>query len=210
MRTTIRGVTMFSMFRDTVVGLGAATLALVAGLPLPAHAAYIVTLEQVGSNVVATGSGSIDTTDLSFSASGFSPAGIIPNNGTISTGSKSLDPVNLYLGITGPVSFGSGITTIADSGSGDKVQVEGAGNAVIVPGSYVSGNPLSDSSTYDNGTFASLGVTPGTYVWTWGSGVHADSFTLNIGAAAVPEPGSLALLVMGLAGLGMVLHTRRA
>lgn len=31
-----------------------------------AEAAYIVTMEQVGSNVVATGSGSIDLTSLSF------------------------------------------------------------------------------------------------------------------------------------------------
>jgi hypothetical protein len=39
-------------------------------------------------------------------------------------------------------------------------------------------------STYDNVTFATIGVTPGTYEWTWGSGAHADSFTLD----AVPAP----------------------
>jgi len=74
---------------------------------------------------------------------------------------------------------------------------------------YVSGNPLSDTSTYNNATFASLGVTPGTYVWTWGTGTHADSFTLQIGPAAVPEPASLTVLALGLAGLGMALRTRR-
>ena len=45
--------------------------------------------------------------------------------------------------------------------------------------------------------------------WTWGTGANADSFTLQIGAAAVPKPASLPLLVMGLAGLGMALRTRR-
>ena len=62
-----------------------------------------------------------------------------------------------------------------------------------MPQSYVSGNPLSDTSTYLNQTFSSLQVTPGTYVWTWGTG-EDQNFTLIIGAAAIPEPASLKLL----------------
>jgi hypothetical protein len=30
-------------------------------------------------------------------------------------------------------------------------------------------------------TFATIGLTPGTYAWTWGSGIDADSFTIEIG-----------------------------
>ena len=37
-----------------------------------------------------------------------------------------------------------------------------------VPQGYVSGGALSDSMTYNNATFASLGLTLGTYVWSWG------------------------------------------
>jgi hypothetical protein len=44
-------------------------------------------------------------------------------------------------------------------------------------------------------------VTPGTYVWTWGSGANADSFTLDIEATAVPEPSGLLLFGGGLAAL---------
>jgi hypothetical protein len=58
------------------------------------------------------------------------------------------------------------------------------GFVLFVPNGYVSDSPLSDTSTYDNQTFVTLGATPGTYVWTWGSGADADSFTLDIGTIA--------------------------
>lgn len=49
--------------------------------------------------------------------------------------------------------------------------------------------------TFANRTFATLGLTQGTYIWNWGSGANADTFTLNIGSAAVPEP----LTILGAA-----------
>jgi hypothetical protein len=65
----------------------------------------------------------------------------------------------------------------------------------------VSGNALLDSASYNNATFSSLGVTPGTYVWTWGPGVN-QNFTLQIGPAGVPDEGStIGLLFLALAAL---------
>ena len=50
---------------------------------------------------------------------------------------------------------------------------------LIVPRGYVSGTFLSNSATYSGKTLATLGVTPGTYVWTWGTGAN-QNFTLKI------------------------------
>ena len=71
-----------------------------------------------------------------------------------------------------------------------------------MPLDYVSDFPLSDSSTYDGKTFSSLGVTPGTYKWTWGSGAN-QNFTLVVGTA-VPEPSTWAMMLLGFAGLGFM------
>src|SRR6516162_5994902 len=127
--------------------------------------AYTVTLEQVGSNVVATGSGPINLTGLTFDGtSSGGTTGITPNLGGIFTGPTSGLMADVYLGVSGPSNFGSGNATLASSGSGDLVGLFGIGGSLSVPAGYVSGAPLSDSMTFDNATFTSLGATPGTYV----------------------------------------------
>jgi hypothetical protein len=151
---------------------------------LPASAAYVVTLTQEGKDVVATGSGSIDLKDLGFDVTGDAGGGLEPASGTIVTGPETFPPTDFYKGFAGPTSFGSGGSTLASSGSGDVVGIAPSRSPVIiVPSGYVSRNPLSDTSTYDNTNFAKLGVTPGVYTWTWGSGTNADSFTPRRGSA---------------------------
>jgi hypothetical protein len=50
--------------------------------------------------------------------------------------------------------------------------------------------------TFNNKTFADLGVTPdSTHVWTWGTGLENQNFTLQIGPDCVPDAGSTVSLV---------------
>jgi len=73
-----------------------------------------------------------------------------------------------------------------------------------VPDGYTSNTRLTTSSTYTGATLASLGVTPGTYVWSWGSGATADSLTLQIcnNDDTGVRAGFETLLFTGLAGIG--------
>jgi hypothetical protein len=193
--------------------IGAATLI---GLSAPpGQAAYIVHLTQEGSDVVATGSGTIDLAGLSVAGPGvLSQNGeILPSAGDIATGPADvpLTPLDVYTGFTGPTSFGDGGDTDADSGSGDTVGLAKSSFSfgvpvLFVPKGYISGSVLSDTSTYDGASFASLGATPGTYKWAWGSGADADSFTLKIG---VPEPSTWVMMLAGFAGLGWLASKRK-
>jgi hypothetical protein len=163
-----------------------------------------VTLTQQGGDVVATGSGEIDLTGLSFLESASAASIMEPSLGAIGTGASGGS--DFYSGVTGPGSFGSGGRTVASRGSGNFVGINGSADAVLVPMGYVSDSPLSDTSTYGGQTFTSLGATPAKYEWTWGTGAN-QNFTLEI--AAVPEPATWAPLLTGFAALGAMMRSRR-
>ncbi|MNL72451.1 hypothetical protein D3C87_1977660 [compost metagenome] len=82
--------------------------------------------------------------------------------------------------------------------------LDGFSGTVYLPVGYVSGSALSGATTFAGATFASLGVTPGTYTWTFGAGAAADSVVVTTGAVVsnvhnVPTLGQWALVL--LAGL---------
>src|SRR4026208_516826 len=71
--------------------------------------AYLVTLEQVGSNVVANGSGAINLTGLTKASTLFGgPQRERSRYRVYTDGSTIGSTFDGYFGFTGPMSFGSG------------------------------------------------------------------------------------------------------
>ncbi len=101
--------------------------------------------------------------------------------------------------------MGSGAETIADSGSGDQFGVGDSTGTffIFVPVGYVSGTSLSSTATFNNTTLAKLGITPGTYTYSW-DGV------LAVDVSGVPEPSTWAMMALGFAGLGFLAYRKRA
>ena len=174
----------------------------------PPAQAYTVTLEQVGSNVVATGGGALDLTGLTFEQNFLNaPPQIQANFSLMITGPGGANQ-SQYVGFTGPTNFGSGDLVFADTGSGDGVGI--FGTSIIVPQGYISGAALSSSATFNNATLASLGATPGFYSWTWGDGEN-QFFALEIGSVGVPgvPDGGSTVSLLGCALLGLAALRRK-
>ncbi len=179
---------------------------------VPARATVIVTVSETGGDVVFSGSGTLDLTAWDFQVTFVLGSSVTPDGAFLvgPAGPSPIPAVDIYetpLNFSGPLSIGPGSTfSSSTSGSGDtfgpRFEVP---PGLVVPFGYLSGNALSGSSTYAGETFASLGIAPGTYVWSWGSGGSADSLTLNI-VATVPEPS--AFVLTGL-GAGALLFRRR-
>ncbi|MEB3308044.1 MAG: hypothetical protein VKK98_07845 [Cyanobacteriota bacterium] len=83
------------------------------------------------------------------------------------------------------------------------MQVFGFGQESWVPTGYQSGASLNASAIFLGETLASLGINPGVYLWSWGSGSEDYNLTLRVGQIS-PVPGPL-----GLLGAGVALGWRR-
>ncbi len=168
----------------------------------------MITVEQQANDVVASANGSVNLAGFGTSPGAASGR---PNlwpslfyGSGLTVGSIQGGSYDVYSGIAGPASFGSGPQVFADSGSGENFGII-AHDSLYVPQGYLTESMLTGTATWANHTLADLGLIPGTYTWTWGSGANADSATLTI----VPEPRAYSLLT-GLALLGVSVWRRRA
>ncbi len=158
--------------------------------------------------MVAEGSGTINFAGLQPWIAPYVLPEINPQRGLLAIGSGY---GQAYVGAgAGPATggFGQGPGELARLAGGDPVLIGfrfDTKMVLVVPWGYVSGSPLVSSAVFDNVDLSQLGVDPGTYVWSWGSGDDADTFTLNIidpnPPTAVPAPPALALFGVGLVGL---------
>ena len=181
----------------------------------PALASVIITATQTGADVVFSGSGTLDVSALTSMGNGNLLAGIDFGGEVLLGANPSGFPaVNFYgamseISIPGP--FGADLFTPASLGTGPRfgISVQAfptqTAPAIVVPAGYVSGDPLSSTSTFSGQTFSSLGINPGTYIWSWGSGANADSLTLAI---QLPEPGTVTLMVVSGLAVGSLRRRR--
>ena len=199
--------------------IAAAVAVLMLGLAGRAEAGVTIDFEEVGPDVVVTGSGSLDLAGLTFISSGYVLIGTNPGDGIVSLGgfTPNLPPDygngDYYQAGTRAAGFGlAGGGALPTTGSGDIFGFEAYYPAVIVPQGYISGTSLSATNTYANETFSSLDLTPGTYVYT----LPNDTITVQIGPAdvpttATPEPSTLAgAALAGLVGLAIARRRRQA
>lgn len=186
-----------------------------------ASAGVIITMEESGSDVTATLSGSIGTwTGATLAATNQTVGAsnrLQPNGGLVffATTDPNLgspvSPVSYYQVSTYPTNFGTGTSgvTAATSTASTLLFVWGRSTQnVFIAGGYVPTTPITGVLTWQNQTFQSLGVTEGSYVWSWGNpsvSGQGDTITLNI----VPEPSTGIMAIAALASGGYLVRRRR-
>jgi hypothetical protein len=154
-----------------------------------ATGAFMVTITQSGPNVVWSGSGSFNLTALTLVGSAPITSGFATNQAIWIAGATLTPPGSTgqqYGGasLTYPTTFALGTQTGGPSsatGSMFGVVPGGSGRTIVVPDGYVSGTTISGSTTYASQTISSMGLSGGTYIWSWGAGANASSLVMVIG-----------------------------
>ena len=139
------------------------------------------TLQEVGPDVILSGTGTADLASLTLDGTGApAPSFIYPSQGFFNVG--TLASYDYYSGATlgyNPGSFGSGSITSADLSTGDVFGLNGFG-AVLVPEGY-SGGLLNGTATFTATTLATLGVTVlGGHLIQWGASGASETITLVV------------------------------
>lgn len=169
----------------------------------PAEATVTVNIMEVGPDVVATANGTLNLALMAFRGTFSADDRIFPAAGVLDWADSGR--LDVYLGISGPTRFGPGGPTLASTSLGSfLLDIPDVG----VPEDYVSGSPISATATYSGQTFASLGVTPGQYIYY----TPSDTVIINIGqaAGAVPEPSTWVMMLLGFAGIGFGMRSGSA
>lgn len=185
-------------------------LGAVAMAAAPSQAAITITAMEMDGNVIfATDGGALDLSAWTFQNVQNAATAIAPSGGVIQLASGDSDVYVGAVNFVAPSPFGSGAVSFAsDSSITDNVGILSVGG-LIVPLGYQSNDPIAAGSMTFAGDYGTLGITPGTYTWSWGNAEMqtADTFTLEVKPSSVPDGGSTALL--GAIAFGSLAGIRR-
>lgn len=197
---------------STPIGTAATITALALLIAAPAQAIMVININEVGADLVISGSGTIDTTGLTevTNDSSDSAGVLLAKQAVLGFGPRRGGAqTDVFREVTGPTSLSTDhkFLTVGEH-TGDTFTINGRLGRLYLPSDYVSGALLTGTTTLKNQSFSSAFLTSGnTYTWTWGAGAHADSVIVNVGVTAVPEPQAYALMLLGLGALRVM--TRR-
>ena len=192
-----------------VLGAGVLLLATASA----AEASMLLKVEQVGADVVITGSGSIDTSGLTAGSTSDTFTNLLTDTQLFAgPAAFSNGSIRFWSGLSGPAFLGSDSNVLElpddsiSSSFGDLfgIQSDSIGNGagiplLVLPQTYVSGSSLSGTSRYSNRTLSELGLTPGTLTWSVGSGASLQTVQIT---TAVPAP-------LGFASVAVVFSSIR-
>jgi hypothetical protein len=170
----------------TIGGVGVTptpTATSVTPTPTPTSGAsgnFNVSISQVGNDVVWNGSGSFNLAALTSGGTQTIGGGYQATQAVWAIG--PIVTVDTYSGtITYPSTFGGGgVGVTSNTGSTFGILPGGSGRLLYVPSGYVSNTVINGSSTYANQTITGMGLTPGTYTWSWGSGGNTSTLVMTI------------------------------
>ncbi|WP_395456689.1 hypothetical protein [Acidovorax delafieldii] len=180
-----------------------------------AHAVYTLNFVQSGPDMVLTGSGSLD---ISGTVQNAGIANCVGGNGYVTPNTICIG--GGAAGITIPAAFAvlpaitSGANSFANSSTGPAVYV--SVSSLYLPAGYVSGTAISNSSTFNGQTYASMGLTVGTTISR--ALPSGDTIVIRVGpiapsqAQSIPTLGEYALFalatVMALTGFTLIQRRR--
>jgi hypothetical protein len=152
-----------------------------------------ISIVEVGSDVVATVSGAIDLSGLTIDVTQSVVDGI--NGGGGGELKFSNSTLTRYDGMSSGVvqgAFGSNTLTPGDTLSINNefafISLISANPILLVDAAYVSNTSISGTLTFTGKSLFLMGLTLGSYSWSWNGGVN--TLSLEIGASPTPTPTS--------------------